>query len=360
VFRILITDASSKHCIPLQRHLRTQLSDITLVGHDDHFYPLCKHYGYLHRLIRRIPLAEAVRREPFDMVIPVGSPAVAAVARCCPELAALPSAASLACCLDKSAALALAERLGVPVPRTALVRSPDDLAQCTIGYPCAVKPVCEVEMKGVFYVHDDAQRLKVVSRLLARSPSPPGQGVLVQEYVAGVGVGFFALFDRGQPKRVFMHRRLREWPVSGGRSTAACAYYHETLKDYGLRILSALEWHGVAMVEFKHQEASDRLVLMEINPKFWGSVELALEAGVDFAADLVRVFRGEALTYSECYDRQLHFYWPLDGDLVHLVRIWQPGKVREYCAPHARTNLGYSHTADALKALRTCWQMVTA
>jgi predicted ATP-grasp superfamily ATP-dependent carboligase len=182
----------------------------------------------------------------------------------------------------------------------------------------------------------------------------------VQECVAGVGVGFFALFDHGQPKRIFMHRRLRELPVAGGMSTAACAYYHETLKDYGLRILSALKWHGVAMVEFKYQEESDRLVLMEINPKFWGSVELALEAGVEFAADLVRVFRGEPLAYSQCYDRQLHFYWPLDGDLVHLLRTWQPGKVREYFAPHARTNLGYSHTADLLKALRLGWQMVHA
>ena len=88
-------------------------------------------------------------------------------------------------------------------------------------------------------------------------------------------------------------------PVSGGASTAACTYYDETLKEYGLRILSALQWHGVAMVEFKRQQSPDRLVLMEINPKFWGSVELALEAGVDFASDLVRVFRGETSAYSE-------------------------------------------------------------
>ena len=149
-------------------------------------------------------------------------------------------------------------------------------------------------------------------------------------------------------------------PVAGGASTAACAHYDETLKEYGLRILSALQWHGVAMVEFKHQQSPDRLVLMEINPKFWGSVELALEAGVDFASDLVRVFRGQPLDYSECYDCQLHFYWPLDGDIIHLLRTWQPGKVREYFASHARTNVGYSHTADLLKALRTCCRLVHA
>ena len=178
----------------------------------------------------------------------------------------------------------------MPAPRTAVIRSPDELAHCTIDCPCVVKPVCEVEMKGVFYVRDDAERMRRVGQLLARSSSPsslPGHGVLVQEYISGFGVGFFALFDHGQPKRVFMHRRLREMPISGGASTAACAYYDETLKEYGLRILSALQWHGVAMVEFKRQQSPDRLVLMEINPKFWGSVELALEAGVDFASDLV-------------------------------------------------------------------------
>ena len=195
-------------------------------------------------------------------------------------------------------------------------------------------------------------------RQLLGGANPPRRGVLVQERIAGDGVGFFALFDRGQPKRVFMHRRLREYPVSGGASAAVRAYYDETLKEYGLRILSALAWHGVAMVEFKRQEPSGRLVLMEVNPKFWGSVELALEAGVDFASDLVRVFRGESLDYSEAYDRQVHFYWPLDGDLLHLLRTWQPGKIRDYFGPHARTNLGYSHAADALKALRTCWQLV--
>jgi hypothetical protein len=87
-------------------------------------------------------------------------------------------------------------------------------------------------------------------------------------------------------------------------------------------------------------------------------VELALEAGVNFAADLVRVFRGESLEYSEQYDRELHFYWPLDNDLAHLVRTRQLGKVREYFGAHARTNLGYSYTADFLKTLHMLPKLV--
>ncbi len=70
MFRILITEASSKHCLPLQRHLRAQLSDIELIGHDTHFYPLCKHYGHLDGLIRRVPLGEARDRGTITESIP--------------------------------------------------------------------------------------------------------------------------------------------------------------------------------------------------------------------------------------------------------------------------------------------------
>jgi len=358
MYRVLITNASSKHCIPLQRHIRRELPEVELIGHDTHFYPLCKHYGYLHGLIRRVPLETVVRRQDFDLIIPVGAESVATVARHRPEAAVLPSAESLECCFDKCATLALAQRVGVPVPFSVRVTSPADLAGCPVPYPCVIKPACETEAKGTLYAHNQQQRERCVRRLLSKIGATAGHGVLVQEYIQGAGTGFFALFDRGRPVRVFMHRRLREYPISGGASSAACAYYDDALKEHGLRLLRELQWHGVAMVEFKRQEPAGRYVLMEINPKFWGSLELALEAGVNFGADLIRVARREPMEYNETYNRQLHFYWPLDGDLVHLLRTWQPRLVREYFAPHARTNLGYSRVADALKTVRTLGQLV--
>jgi predicted ATP-grasp superfamily ATP-dependent carboligase len=325
---------------------------VELVGHDTHFYPLCKHYGYLDALVRRVPLEETLAQRQFDMVIPVGAKAVSAVAQSCPQLAVFPPLESLECCFNKGATMALARSLEIPLPETTQVISADDLKRCSIPYPCVVKPACEVEVKGVYYARHPAEREKFVSRLLGRAKPAPGHGVLVQEFIAGSGVGFFGLFDHGRPKRIFMHQRIREYPITGGASTAAGAYDHPVLKEYGLRILSHLRWHGVAMVEFKREAATNRFVVMEINPKFWGSLELSLEAGVNFGADLIRVFRGESLEYSDRYNRQLRFYWPLDGDLLNLVRTWRLGRMRDYFQPDARTNLGYSRTADFLKALR--------
>ena len=51
--------------------------------------------------------------------------------------------------------------------------------------------------------------------------------------------------------------------------------------SYVTRMLAELEWHGVAMVEFKHDEARDDHILMEINPRFQASTALSLDAGLN-------------------------------------------------------------------------------
>jgi hypothetical protein len=85
-------------------------------------------------------------------------------------------------------------------------------------------------------------------------------------------------------------------------------------------MLDALKWHGIAMVEFRQDSRDGEYKLMEINPKFWGSLDLALAAGADFPADLCRIAVGETLQFTDEYDRNLRFQWPFSGhgDLFHL------------------------------------------
>jgi hypothetical protein len=114
-----------------------------------------------------------------------------------------------------------------------------------------------------------------------------------------------------------MHRRVREWPPSGG--TSACA---ESVTDApvlargGAALLDALRWHGVAMVEFKGALEPGALALIEINAKFWGSHDVALAAGVDFPCDLVALLEGRTLA-AQAPPKKVRFSWPLGGDLWH-------------------------------------------
>jgi predicted ATP-grasp superfamily ATP-dependent carboligase len=57
--------------------------------------------------------------------------------------------------------------------------------------------------------------------------------VLIQEFIKGAGFGFFALMNHGAPLRMFMHQRIREYPPSGGRSTAARFFIRRASRTSG-------------------------------------------------------------------------------------------------------------------------------
>jgi hypothetical protein len=70
------------------------------------------------------------------------------------------------------------------------------------------------------------------------------------------------------------------------------------------------------MVECRFDARTRRFTLIEVNAKFWGSLELSLRAGADFVGDYVKSALGEELSYTQEY-RRVRFQWPFDGDLFH-------------------------------------------
>jgi hypothetical protein len=136
------------------------------------------------------------------------------------------------------------------------------------------------------------------------------------------------------------HRRLREFPVTGGESTCCELVDDPELLTAGRAMLDALGWHGVAMVELKRHEADGRAYLMEVNPKLWGSLDLAIAAGAEFPLDLVRIAAGETLPDLPSPAGPLRFCWPLGNDLRHLLA--RPGAWRAVLGDWfggARTNV---------------------
>jgi predicted ATP-grasp superfamily ATP-dependent carboligase len=106
-----------------------------------------------------------------------------------------------------------------------------------------------------------------------------------------------------------MWKEIRSIPASGGISTYSESIYDPKVKEYGLKLLDALQWHGVANIEFKLDKKDKQFKLMEINPKFWASVEVASQSGIDFPYLLCQMANGVQLEYSEEYDRNVKFHW---------------------------------------------------
>ena len=115
---------------------------------------------------------------------------------------------------------------------------------------------------------------------------------LVQCFVAGVGCGVFFLVWEGRVVAHFMHRRLHEVPHTGGASSLRQAWWHRDIYADALAKVKALAWQGVVMVEYRWNPATDAFYLMEMNCRFWGSLHLALYAGVDFPRLLIDCHAG--------------------------------------------------------------------
>lgn len=164
--------------------------------------------------------------------------------------------------------------------------------------------------------------------------APDFQKALIQGYVPGQGVGAFFLLWNGQLLAEFMHRRLHEVPYTGGVSSLRESWWHSAIRDDALNKLQYLNWQGVAMMEYRWDKTTDQFYLMEMNGRFWGSIHLALYAGVDFPLLLLDAFHGRLPTPVEKFPRgmrcrhtfpkEIEYVWSRlkDSRLPLSSRLW--------------------------------------
>lgn len=226
---------------------------------------------------------------------------------------------------DKAQTFRYADGCGVTIPQTHFPESMEDCekAATELGYPCIVKPRFSNLWDGTRFLPDRGTAYVGSAAELQRAVLERTQGnvwPLIQAYAAGRGKGVFALCDHGQPVAWFAHERLRDVRPSGsGSSLRRSVALEPRLRAPAERLLSALEWHGPAMVEFRDDGLGEP-VLMEVNGRFWGSLQLAIEAGVDFPALWLRILGGEQVQVPCEYRDGVVVRW-LWGDFKRFLYI---------------------------------------
>lgn len=226
---------------------------------------------------------------------------------------------------DKRQVLEIARARGISVPRqTELCASADfHDAVSRLHYPVVVKPSRSVSgpelhriRNKISYSHDEAD----LSASLQQLPSA-AYPVLLQERIVGPGVGVSLLIWNGELRASFAHRRIREKPPSGGVSVLRESIpLDETLLSRSVDLLAALEWQGVAMIEYKLDGATGVPYLMEINGRLWGSLQLAIDSGVDFPVLLVQAALGVLSAPVTNYREGVRSRWEW-GDVDNLLAM---------------------------------------
>jgi len=228
--------------------------------------------------------------------------------------------------MDKARTIEAATEVGIRVPPTRILDSTADAlpAARQLGYPVVVKPRFSrywtgdrfISSDGVGYANSDEQLESLLRTLDPRLPPP-----LLQSFIPGSGSGICVLAaSDGRLAAEFAHERLRDYrPTGSGSVLRKSVAVDPALREISIRLLNHIGAHGIAMVEFRIDSRTGDPYLMEINGRFWGSLQLAVDAGVNFPLLLVNQALGRPVVQPR-YQENVILRWWL-GDLVRTLRV---------------------------------------
>ena len=119
------------------------------------------------------------------------------------------------------------------------------------------------------------------------------------------------------------HRRVREYPITGGPSTCCESFYDEKMIDEAYELLKSFHFTGLAMVEFKGD------CILEVNPRVWGSFPMTEAAQSPIVAHYAQAAQGGQVTYTAKDYRtgvKMRFFL---NDTVAALSYLKAGRVKE-------------------------------
>lgn len=242
---------------------------------------------------------------------------------------AVPSWESYQAAEDKLRLMEIASQYGCPVPRTyAAAEGELEKLSKELAFPVVLKTRIGNSAKGVAIAHH-AEELKEKYRFLAETYHLTGERLpFLQEFLPGRAAGVCAVYDQGRPLAFFAEEYLRcKEPGRFGTSTLRRTLEEPALVESGRRVLDGLKWHGLVHLDFI-QDAEGVYRLIELNPRPWGAMALAIYAGVDFPWLWYRLAAGEKLTFADIKPAKIMCRWIL-GDFLAFGNRLRSGLWRE-------------------------------
>ena len=265
--------------------------------------------------------------------------------------------------IDKYRMAKLADRNGIPGPKTFLQNeiTPKALEQ-SVGFPILVKLRNSTGQRGQKKV-STPEELEAHTRTLLERHGP--EEIILQEYIAGTvrdamyTVGL--LYDHNHELKACVPlKKIRSRPYTGGTAICTKAEHRLDLQDMSVRLMSAVgKWTGIADIEIKI-DPSGKPRFIELNPRPWGSIYGAYAAGVDFPLLWVKTALHEDLNmveefheniYASFLSRDLALLRDLVGEFVRGPRGEGGAEVRQvlktYYRPYLRRNKNAHVTATS-------------
>lgn len=232
-------------------------------------------------------LVGLVEREDYALILPSSDSSLQLLAvaaqRIAPSRLAIPNRAALDVFSDKAATRKLAASLGIATAEgVECVADPEVLhALAGKSFPHILKP-SQPYVTGSTDAKTGVRMARTQDELEGALAAFSGRRIVAEAFFAGDGVGVSVVARDGAIEHVWQHRRLAAINDTGRSSRRMGERPDERLLRDVDKLARATALHGVAMFEFRQNVGSGDHILVEVNPRFWGSLPLAIASGADF------------------------------------------------------------------------------
>lgn len=268
-------------------------------------------------------LLDLLNKNPCDVLFPMDDDTMNIVINHYEELKKfvalpIPSIEAYRITSDKGKTTKLAIESGLDCPKTVLPEDSDDLLELTsnMNYPLIIKPRISSGSRGLSIVNKSEDLVAIYKKIHKNYPNP-----IIQECI-GLGDRYDVclLFNSDSKlKASFVQKEIRHFPLKMGPSTVQESVWIPELIEKCMPLMKKLKWYGIVELEFMVDSRTGKIMFMEINPRFWNSLHMAVIAGVDFPILLYKLANNEEFKEVFNYKTGIQCRWLLPGDILHFL-----------------------------------------
>lgn len=300
-------------------------------------------------------LMDVLRRDKYDVVIPLTDFSAALCAAHYDEIAAFaapavnrPAAFNQAA--DKQRTMLACERAGVPCPRTLYdMGSAGEIIAAGMPYPFIIKPRVGYGSIGFHVIHNETELRNVFDAAVGKHGP-----MVVQDYIPQTGTQYKCevfLDAHGNARSAVVFDKTRWYPVDGGSTCCSTSVHRPDIAADSIRLLQEMGWRGYGDVDLIEDPRDGKIRVMEVNPRITASVKVCFAAGVDFARQIVELAMGLPVTEYASYRAGIQLRY-MHTDLLWFIQ--SPDRFR------AKPSwFKFTGTVDQIFSLRDPWPWFT-
>jgi predicted ATP-grasp superfamily ATP-dependent carboligase len=218
----------------------------------------------------------------------------------------------------------ICNKLGVPCAESFIPESFEDLNAhaARLEYPAVIKTRMGNAGKGVAIVADKQELIARYSDIITKFSIPRDNWPMVQEYLGTDICGVCMIYEKGRLVASSAETYLRSKEANKFSTTTwRVSTYDPVSVENCRKVADLLEWHGVIHFDMIRDPKTGVGKITEINPRLWGTIMIAIAAGVDFPYMLYELaLTGKISDPPQGYRDGVYSRWVL-GELIGVLNL---------------------------------------